>query len=136
MTTRNSQPLRLALAGFLVAGLAGPVWAGDVPATGRRSVDSSGATSESDSSTTTDLPYKYVGNTFSLKFHRPSCVFARAMSAGRVELFHFRRQAVEAGMQPCRYCLPPDWKTVRAVVVGKPAPPGDALPPPIQEPAE
>jgi len=58
-------------------------------------------------------PYKYVGNNFSFKFHRPSCPFARAMSVRHVELFHFRRDAIAAGQKPCRYCLPPDWKTVR-----------------------
>lgn len=60
------------------------------------------------------LPYKYVGNSFSLKFHRPSCPFAKAMSLHHVQLHHFRKQAVQAGQKPCKYCLPPNWKEVHA----------------------
>ncbi|HEY9712612.1 MAG TPA: hypothetical protein V6C72_04035, partial [Chroococcales cyanobacterium] len=67
------------------------------------------------------LPIKYVGNNFSLKFHRPSCPFAQAMNAMHVNLYHFRRQAVSAGMVPCRYCLPPWWTTVRAQILGTPS---------------
>ena len=67
-----------------------------------------------------DLPYKYVGNNFSLKFHRPSCLFAKAMAPDHIELFHFRKQAVDAGMQPCRYCLPANWTTVRATLLTRP----------------
>jgi methylphosphotriester-DNA--protein-cysteine methyltransferase len=65
-----------------------------------------------------------VGNNFSLKFHRPSCLFARAMNAHHLELFHFRKQAVAAGMRPCRWCLPPAWKEVRAVLRPAPEVPG------------
>jgi hypothetical protein len=64
-----------------------------------------------------ELPIKYWGNTFSLKFHRPSCPFAQAMSAHHVIFFNFRKQAVEAGQAPCRYCLPPNWTTVKAVLL-------------------
>lgn len=60
------------------------------------------------------LPYKYIGNSFSGKFHRPSCKFAKVMSVKHVCLFHFRRQAIDDGQIPCRYCLPPTWKTVKA----------------------
>ena len=63
-----------------------------------------------------EYPIKYWGNSFSLKFHRPSCPFAKAMSAHHVMFFNFRRQAVEAGQVPCRYCLPPNWTTVRAAL--------------------
>ncbi|CAN5577725.1 hypothetical protein BH10CYA1_BH10CYA1_22240 [soil metagenome] len=62
------------------------------------------------------LPIKYWGNSFSLKFHRPSCPFAKAMSAHHVMFFNFRRQAVDSGQVPCRYCLPPNWTTVRASI--------------------
>jgi hypothetical protein len=68
-----------------------------------------------------NLPYKYVGNSFSLKFHRPSCPFAKAMSVRHVQLFHFRREAIAAGEKPCRYCLPPWWKSVKVFL--KPAEP-------------
>jgi hypothetical protein len=62
-------------------------------------------------------PIKYWGNSFSLKFHRPSCPFAKAMSAHHVIFFNFRKQAVDAGQAPCRYCLPPNWNTVKAVLL-------------------
>jgi len=63
------------------------------------------------------LPYKYVGNSFSLKFHRPSCPFAKAMHYSRISLFHFRREAITAGMKPCRYCLPPAWGTLKGTIL-------------------
>jgi hypothetical protein len=66
----------------------------------------------------TQLPYKYVGNNFSGKFHRPSCKFARAMNVDHVIFFHFRQDAISAGQQPCRYCLPPVWLTVKAKILG------------------
>src|SRR5271166_2333274 len=59
-----------------------------------------------------DLPYKYWGNSFSLKFHRPSCPFAQAMNPIHVEFFHCRREAIVRGEKPCRYCLPPYWTSV------------------------
>src|SRR6185437_100380 len=58
---------------------------------------------------TLQLPYKYVGNNFSHKFHRPSCPFARKMWPQRMQLFHFRKQAIDSDYRPCRYCLPPVW---------------------------
>ncbi|HEY9787609.1 MAG TPA: hypothetical protein V6D17_19635 [Candidatus Obscuribacterales bacterium] len=67
---------------------------------------------------TLPLPYKYVGNVESLKFHRPSCPFARCMSVRRMILFHFRKEAIAQEQKPCRYCLPPDWKSVSAVILG------------------
>ena len=56
------------------------------------------------------LPIKYVGNTYSKKFHRPSCLFAEAMYKRRRLDFHFRFEAVERGFNPCRWCLPKRWK--------------------------
>ena len=72
------------------------------------------ATSDKPHEDVSTLPYKYVGNSWSLKFHRPSCPFARVMRPQRAELFHFRREAVEKGESPCRYCLPQEWTRVRA----------------------
>lgn len=63
-----------------------------------------------------DLPVKYWGNSFSLKFHRPSCPFAKAMSAHHVMFFNFRKDAVDSGQVPCRYCLPPSWTSVHAAL--------------------
>ena len=62
-------------------------------------------------------PYKYVGNNFSLKFHKPSCPFAKAMWTGHTELFHFRKDAIAAKYAPCRYCLPPAWTNVNATIL-------------------
>ena len=64
-----------------------------------------------------ELPYKYVGNSFSHKFHRPSCPFAKAMNVRHVLLFHFRKEAIEQGQEPCRYCLPPVWCRVEAKIL-------------------
>jgi hypothetical protein len=61
-------------------------------------------------------PYKYTGNLYSHKFHRPRCPFSRAMAACKRTRFHFRYQAVAQGYKPCRYCLPPTWTTVRATI--------------------
>lgn len=66
-----------------------------------------------------ELPYKYVGHNESHKFHRPSCPFARVMSVKHLELFHFRKEAVQAGYMPCRYCLPPWWKSCHVRIVPK-----------------
>lgn len=66
------------------------------------------------------ITYKYFGDSFSSKFHRPSCVFAAAISPRHLVLFQFRRQAIAAHYQPCRYCLPPVWLSVHAVILGQP----------------
>jgi hypothetical protein len=66
---------------------------------------------------TTGLPIKYWGNSFSGKFHRPSCPFAQVMSLRHVIFFNFRRQAVESGQTPCRYCLPPFWTSVKSKIL-------------------
>jgi hypothetical protein len=58
------------------------------------------------------LPYKYVGSSFSHKFHRPSCIFAHRIWPEHLQLFHFRHQAVEDSYAPCRVCLPPVWTKV------------------------
>jgi hypothetical protein len=67
-------------------------------------------------------PYKYVGNSFSHKFHRPSCPFAKQIWPARVQLFHFRKDAVAEGYSPCNYCLPAVWTSVHATIK-KSAPP-------------
>lgn len=64
-----------------------------------------------------DLPYKYWGNSFSGKFHRPSCPFGKAMNTSHLELYHFRCEAVASGKTPCRYCLPPTWRSVSCVLL-------------------
>jgi hypothetical protein len=81
-------------------------------------MEQSAAAQTSDENAVEQPIYKYTGNSFSLKFHRPSCKFARAMWRGHVVRFQYRKQAIDAGQKPCRYCLPPDWKTVGAKVLG------------------
>lgn len=61
--------------------------------------------------------FKYHGNSFSLKFHKPSCPFAKAMNPNHLRIFPFRFQAIEAGLVPCRYCLPPFTKSVKAIII-------------------
>lgn len=61
--------------------------------------------------------FKYVGNKFSGKFHRPWCPFEQTMAAHNAVFFHWRREAVTAGFSPCRYCLPPFVKQVRCVLL-------------------
>jgi hypothetical protein len=85
-----------------------PKSGGDLPIAHKEVVDQS------------TLPVKYWGNSFSLKFHRPSCPFAQAMSADHVMFFNFRKQAVDGGQTPCRYCLPPFWTTVKASILPSP----------------
>ncbi len=67
--------------------------------------------------TDAELPYKYWGNRFSQKFHRPSCPFALCMNKRHLVLFHFRKEAIEAHFAPCKYCLPPVWCNVHGVIL-------------------
>lgn len=59
---------------------------------------------------TRSLPVRYIGNSFSQKFHIPSCPFAQAMWRRRRLEFHFRHEATELGFRPCCWCLPKRWK--------------------------
>ncbi len=63
--------------------------------------------------------YKYCGNSFSHKFHRPSCPFGEAISKRHLVMFRFRHEAIEAHYEPCRYCLPPIWCRVHGVLLPK-----------------
>ncbi len=63
------------------------------------------------------LPYKYYGNSFSHKFHRPSCPFGMCISKSHLVRFHFRKEAIEAHFVPCKYCLPPIWWSVHGVIL-------------------
>ena len=60
---------------------------------------------------------KYIGNSVSGKFHRPWCPFEQVMNAHKAVFFHFRRDAIQAGFVPCRYCLPPFVKRVKCVLL-------------------
>jgi hypothetical protein len=67
-----------------------------------------------------ELPYKYIGNSFSRKFHRPSCPFAKVMWSKRMELFQMRKQAIDGGYSPCHYCLPQVWTRVQGTIKSLP----------------
>ncbi len=84
----------------------------------------------------TQLPYKYYGNSFSHKFHRPSCPFGEAISKRHLVLFHFRHEAIEAHYAPCRYCLPPVWCKVHGVLLQKTPKDIGSNSPIIKEPIE
>jgi methylphosphotriester-DNA--protein-cysteine methyltransferase len=68
------------------------------------------------------LPYKYYANNASMIFHRPSCPFGKAISISHLELFHFRKEAIDSGYKPCRYCLPPTWTSVQAKILSTTCP--------------
>jgi hypothetical protein len=64
-----------------------------------------------------DLPYKYFGNSFSGKFHRPWCPYSQAMNLNHAVAFNFRWQAIRSGYRPCNFCLPQQWKSVHCVLL-------------------
>lgn len=66
-----------------------------------------------------DPEFKYVGNSFSKKFHRPWCPFEQVMNANKAVFFRYRWHAIEAGFKPCRYCLPAVVKQVRCVLLNR-----------------
>ena len=76
----------------------------------------SAALSEPATLTEDTLPFKYTGNLSSRKFHRPRCPYSRMMCDYKRVRFHFRRQAVSEGYEPCRYCLPARWTTVTCAI--------------------
>lgn len=79
---------------------------------------SSSTQSQTDpNSRSNDRPQKYVGNSYSLKFHKPSCPFARVMRKSRRVAFPYRKTAIDAGQRPCKYCLPPWWLKVEAKIL-------------------
>ena len=97
----------------IVTGLAIVLWAFGLPAYCEEPVASSAGQPSLSASSGANLPVKYIGNRESLKFHRPSCPYARIMAHSKRVQFFFRSQAVACGHIPCRYCLPPVWKVVR-----------------------
>ncbi|MCA9805011.1 MAG: hypothetical protein KC777_23740 [Cyanobacteria bacterium HKST-UBA02] len=74
-------------------------------------------TGKAPESTTSGSGYKFVGNTFSHKFHKPGCEFAAKMDASRVVFFKTREEAEKAGQKPCNWCLPGWLKNVRGQVL-------------------
>jgi hypothetical protein len=60
---------------------------------------------------------KYVGNSYSHKFHRPGCPFAKQIWGDRIVEFQYRQQAVDDHYLPCQYCLPRVWLSVHACII-------------------
>ncbi len=65
------------------------------------------------------LNYKYVGNKESFKFHKLTCPYALCMAKFRRNYFLYRYLAIEANYQPCKFCLPPYWVSVKADIINK-----------------
>lgn len=103
------------LAAILVCVFCLPTWADEQvsPAVTSNPIGLSGQSMLSGSEVV-NLPVKYIGNSESRKFHRPSCPYACIMAHSKRVRFFYRRQAIACGHIPCRYCLPPVWKVVRA----------------------
>jgi len=49
---------------------------------------------------------KYIGNSDSLKFHYPSCEWAKKISSGNLVEFENRTEAINKGYDPCKVCKP------------------------------
>lgn len=92
---------------------------GEIPASSESSASSAVSGSSSSSTAAGAVPFKYVGNSFSCIFHRPSCPFGQCISAHHLRFFARRFNAIDAGYRPCGYCLPKTWTTVHAVLLGK-----------------
>lgn len=54
----------------------------------------------------TSVTTSYVGNSRTMKFHWPSCRWAKKISAGNRVGFSSREEAVESGYVPCQVCRP------------------------------
>lgn len=89
-------------------------------AEGDTSIDARQALTDAKRESNASAIIKYVGNTGSHIFHRPSCPFAQAMDPGHRVSFRFRHDAIDRDFVPCRYCLPPVWLSVHAVLLIKP----------------
>ncbi len=61
--------------------------------------------------------FNYIGNKTSFKFHRPQCDFACAMWTSRRQFFSSKRDALKAGMRPCRWCFPVYWTKVSGQLI-------------------
>ena len=61
----------------------------------------------------------FMGNRFSLKYHVLNCPYAIIMSKYKRKYFDSQHAAYEAGLKPCRYCLPYKWLNVKASIINK-----------------
>ena len=79
--------------------------------------DSSENISANDRTLVRSQNYNYRGNIESRKFHKLNCLFATVMAKSRRVAFQSQQQAIEAGMSPCNWCLPPYWTSVRGKIL-------------------
>ena len=54
----------------------------------------------------TDDNPKYLGNSYTLKFHYPDCQWAEKISESNLIEFKSRQEAVNNGYDPCKVCKP------------------------------
>jgi methylphosphotriester-DNA--protein-cysteine methyltransferase len=50
--------------------------------------------------------FKYIGSSFSMKYHRPQCEWAQKISKHNRVTFKGGKEAVAAGYAPCKVCRP------------------------------
>ena len=71
------------------------------------------------------LAEKYLGNIDSMKYHKTFCEYAKMINPCRRILFDSRAKAIEAGMNPCNWCMPGWVLTVQGKLLSGPAQPQD-----------
>lgn len=70
------------------------------------SIDYSDGSSERSSGGQDKKENSYIGNSNTMKFHRPSCTSVDTIKAGNMVMFTSRSKAVKAGYEPCGRCRP------------------------------
>lgn len=64
--------------------------------------------------------YQFIGNSFSRKYHKADCEFAKKINPAHVVFFTNSAQADNSGSKPCNWCLPVWSKDVHGSVLKKP----------------
>lgn len=75
------------------------------------------AASETDLQDEEGRKIRYIGNRQTYKLHRLTCPYRLVMRAELEKKFVCRAAAIQESFIPCRYCLPPVWKSVRGRVM-------------------
>lgn len=75
--------------------------------------------SETEASRAKKINEEYIGNIDSMKFHLPSCEFAKIMAKRRRVFFQSREKAKLLGMSPCNWCMPSWTLSVEARLLEK-----------------
>lgn len=61
--------------------------------------------------------YRFVGNTYSKKFHKPQCEFTRKMNVKHVILIESKKIAESKSYKECNWCMPKWTKSVSSKIV-------------------